>query len=196
MCDCRRPRQCGSSLRFEFRRADYFRDFCCIFTKQDSISEKPIANGVWPRSEVRDGDLIFFVEYNTKNLYRLNLTGGGAPAALMSGNAFEGVVFTNSNNVFLGTPGLVRKTSKAGGAITDIKIGTAGTLRGADDVYIYYSTDDGKLWALKIDGNAPVSLLASAVLPLGRVLSKSGYIYWLDGASGTSSAKLLRLKIG
>ncbi len=149
----------------------------------------------WPRNYIRDGANLYFVDVYSRNFFRLNLSTGGTPTLLISGNPIEGQAHVNTLRVFLGMTGVVKHLPKAGGAVTTVNLSNNGFMRGADSQYIYFSTADTKqIRRIPISGGAEQVLVENSRVD-SRILFNGGKMYWLDISDGPTAGKIRVLPV-
>ena len=173
----------------------YFQNFCCLQRLGTAIGATPVqvASGVWPRSTVRDQNSLYFVELNTRNVYRYDAGTVNSLVPLITGNASEGAVFLDSTNVYLAVGALVRKVSKLGGSVTNIALPAGGVMRQADDAFIYFTVGT-QLWRQSSTGSGLAEIVSSGISISGDMVSDADYLYWVDMSAGNGAGLINRLQ--
>ena len=172
----------------------YFAGSCCMYRRAvaDFFPATLTATNFVPRSSVKDGQTLFFVDKITKNLYRFHMSSTIAPVPLVTGNVAEGWAHTNSTSAFLGLRDVVKRVPKTGGTVNSIALPAGAWMRGVDSNFIYYTTENKQLWSMPIGGGAAQLLVERTLIP-ERVLSNGLDLYWIDTANGPANGRIMKL---
>ena len=171
----------------------YSYGFCCIAKVPIDRSTGPqtVLTGNWVRNNTYDSDAIYFTEYNTRNVYRFDLT-TNALTPLITGNAVEGGITIDAKNLYYSSGTKILSVPKLGGTTSPpLYTGTNLQVRVSDGGLLYF-TESNVLKSLPIDGRAP-SLILTGTSVVGMV-QDTNFLYWADTSAGVASGVLQRLR--
>lgn len=169
----------------------YSKGFCCI-AKQPlgGGSETTVLSGVWIRSFAVDDTAIYFVEYNSKNVDRFDVS-TGTLTPLITGNSTEGSIVADQQNVYFSQGTSIGKISKQGDSLTTIYTGGSLQMLAADGIRVFFA-ENGNLKSVPTSGGAAQTLVSGAA-PAAAV-SDGTYVYWANSSDpGTASVYRLQL---
>jgi len=180
----------------------YSTGFCCIYKVpiNGGTPTQVLGGGNWVRSSAVDSTNIYFVEYFSRDVRKVDVA-SGALTTLISGNSTEGSIFIDSNNVYLNLDTLgtqsIKKVSKNGGPVTTIVDNNSNAFGFvSDDVYIYF-TENGDLKKVSVNGGTPTLLLPSSNITLGGdgplMVVDNLYLYWRENSGVPGLGRIMRM---
>ena len=170
----------------------YLQGFCCI-TKvpiDGSAGPQTVLTGNWVRSAAYDSGAIYFVEYFSRNVYRFDVA-TNTRTPLITGNAVEGGVAIDANNVYYSDGSRIRVVSKLGGSVSTLYTGANVSVRVSDGGILYF-TEGSDLKAIPVTGGAVTLTLAGASV-VGMVQDPNA-LYWADTSAGNGAGVIYRLQ--
>ena len=183
----------GTFIGVSGTTAYYSSGFCCI----NSIpitggSPTSVFSGVWVRSNAMDSSAMYFVDYNTRNVYRFDVT-THVLTPLIVGNPAEGALVINTSTVFFSVGSTIQAVPKTGGVPTTIYTGTQPAVVAANDTTLSF-TDNGALKEIPVAGGTAKTLVDTVHLTTAAVAGKS-YLYYGDEPSGPGSSVIYKIKL-
>lgn len=170
----------------------YVQNFCCIIKVpiDGSTGPQTMLTGNWVRSAAYDSGAIYFVEYFSRNVYRFDVA-TNTRTPLITGNAVEGGVVIDANNVFYSDGSRIRVVSKLGGSVSTLYTGTNVSVRVSDGGILYF-TEGGDLKAIPVTGGAATLTLPGTSV-VGMVQDPNA-LYWADVSGGASAGVIYELR--
>lgn len=170
----------------------YLQNFCCI-TKvpvDGSTGPQTVLTGNWVRSAAYDSGAIYFVEYFSRNVYRFDVA-TNTRTPLITGNAVQGGVVIDANNVYYSDGTRILAVPKQGGSVSTLYTGSSVSARVSDGGILYF-TEDGNLKAIPLTGGAATLTLPGASV-VGMVQDPNA-LYWADASAGNGAGVIYRLQ--
>jgi hypothetical protein len=147
-----------------------------------------LLTGYFARSSAIDASALYFVDYFTKNVFRLDLQ-TFAVATIFGGNNAEGSIFIDANNIYFNLAGNIESVPKAGGVPTTlVSDGTAtGYASDGTNVYFVDSVDEGIHKVPVVGGLTSLVASVAAGTQVTSIAVDDARIYWaLAGASANT----------
>ena len=147
-----------------------------------------VASGYYFRGTTCDAGGIYFVDYNTKNVNKFDVT-SNTVSTLISGNSSEGGIFADANYVYFNLDGSISRVSKSGGQV--VALVTSGSANGyaSDGTNIYYV--DGKvIRSMPVLGGPPVDIAMPGANAVSDIIADSSGAYWGDLSQGAGLGRI------
>ena len=166
-------------------------------TNYNGVNAMPLSGGTvttfaagnWVRSSAVDSGSIYFVEYYSKDVRKLDVS-TGAITTLITGNTSEGSVLVDGSHVFLNIAGNIEEVSKSGGTVTTLVSTGTATAYCSDGSYVYF-IDGTSLERVPAAGGSPSVLTTILANAISGVAVDANNIYWID----SSAAAIRRLSL-
>lgn len=124
-------------------------------------SPTTVASGLWVRSSAMDDTDLYFVDYWTRDVKKMNLT-SYAVVPLITNQSSEGSIIIDPTNVYFSRNGNIYKVPKAGGTLTAlVQTGTA-TAYLSDGTSVYFVDGGTTLRSIAVSGQLIISTAFSA----------------------------------
>src|SRR5579859_4028986 len=171
----------------------YFAGFSTIYqTSTNGGSSVQLLSGVWPRSSAFDQSAIYFVDYNTKDVKRFDLT-SHLLSTLITGNSSEGSLFINTSYVFFSINGSVKRVPKAGGSVVTLVSSGIATGYTADDAEVFF-VNGQTIGSVPVAGGSTNTLqYISSPTAVASMAVDSNYLYWADVSGGNGAGAIYRM---
>ena len=165
----------------------YSSEFCCInkIPSGGGASVQVLGSSYWVRSAATDSRYIYFVDYNTKNVNRLDTTNNSL-ITLISGNPAEGTIIVDDAYLYQSLSGVIYRIPIAGGTKTVMYSGTNSVAYASDGVHLFFEDSD-TIYMMDVAGGSPVNIGPGSV---SSMAADGAYIYWTDSSGGTGAGKV------
>lgn len=149
------------------RRLCYSRGFSDVVRMDLSTrAAETQARGVWPRGFASDPSAVFYIDYSTKQVWRLDKQSGDA-RVIRPGTGAEGHLAAGGDFLFLNLAGSIHRFPKAGGTDTVLVTGAFGGGQASDGQYLYF-LKTGRIRAIPVGGGAEVDLAPGPTFATAR----------------------------
>lgn len=148
------------------------------------------ARGVWPRGYASDAEAVFYVDYNTKHLWRLDKQ-SGETHILRNGTGAEGHLAAGGGFLFLNLNGSIHRVPKAGGPDAILVTGAFGGGQASDGQRLYY-LKGARIRSIPV-GGGPESDLAPGPDGETEIVVDGTHVYWTDWSRGPGRGQVWRI---
>ena len=156
----------------------------------------PLAGGVWARSTRLDADAIYFVEYHSRDVRRLDLK-TSAVTTLLGGNPKEGLLSADAANLYYALDGgSITRLPKAGGTPTVLVPSGARAFMASDGAGLYYVAVDRSLRRVDLASGAEAVFTTALMNPNDDTFLAvdESHVYWTDSSAGRGAGVIWRAR--
>ncbi len=182
----------GILLSAEESRVWYSRGFSQVVQMNLSTGESQTqTSGVWPRGYASDAAAVYYIDYSSKHVWRLDKASGEVQV-IRAGTGSEGHLAEGGDFLFLNLAGSIHRFPKNGGEDTVIVTGAFGGGQASDGQYLYF-LKEGRIRAIPVAGGAEIDLAPG---PNGEteIAVDSTHVFWTDWSRGIGLGQIWRVR--
>jgi hypothetical protein len=140
-----------------------------------------IAINNWVRSCRVDGNGIYFVEYQSKELRKCSFPSNRI-STLIGSDGTEGTIFDDIDHVYLNRKGTITRVAKDGGDPVPL-VTTGNALGFASSGSKVFYVESGDIRSIPVDGGTPEVIVTGIVNEIVALAVHGEHVYWRDSGN-------------